>query len=280
VSATVSQDASRIGKLILVPAVITLAVTLLRLIGELQGWSPALFNRGDKAWSPGLVGIVWLAPVFGAWLGWKLTRAGSGPGSLGRAFGLTLASMAVLPLFSFLAPKAGILPERLWRPNVPLTESFTILSVFVPFSIVGVAIGILAWPALGRTLLAYSLAARIPVALLMLVAMLGNWGTHYDARPSYPPPDEHARVVGRDRSGAAVLLLDLVHDRARCAVRNRRSSDRAAAGNGNRLDGRRRRARGDVEVEGSSMGRVTLESALGRRPLWQRSSLPNTRSAP
>jgi hypothetical protein len=94
--------------------------------------------------------------------------------------------MAVLPLFAFLAPKAGILPERLWRPNVPLTESFTILSVFVAFSIVGVAIGILAWPALGRTLLAYGLAARIPVALLMLVAMLGNWGTHYDARPSSP----------------------------------------------------------------------------------------------
>jgi len=34
-----SQDAGRIGKLILVPAVITLAVTLLRLAGELQGWS-------------------------------------------------------------------------------------------------------------------------------------------------------------------------------------------------------------------------------------------------
>jgi hypothetical protein len=181
------MSASRIGKLILVPAVITLAVTLLRLVGELQGWSPALFNRGDRAWSPSLVGIVWLVPVFGAWFGWKLTRAGSGPRSLGRAFGLTLASLAVLPLFSFLAPKAGILTERLWRPNVPLTESFTILSVFVPFSIVGVAIAILAWPALGRTLLAYGLAARIPVALLMLVAMLGNWGTHYDAHPSYPP---------------------------------------------------------------------------------------------
>ena len=181
-----SQDKSRIGKLILVPAVITLTVTLLRLVGELQGWSPALFNRGDKPFSPSLVGIVWLVPVFGAWFGWKLTRAGSGPGSLGRAFGLTLASMAVLPLFSFLAPKAGILPERLWRPNVPLTESFTILSVFVAFAIVGLAIGILAWPALGRTLVAYGLAARIPVALLMLVAMLGNWGTHYDARPSSP----------------------------------------------------------------------------------------------
>jgi hypothetical protein len=183
----VSPDARRIGKLVLVPAVITLAVTLVRLVGELQRWSPALFNRGDKPFSPSLVGIVWLVPVFGAWFGWKLTRAGSGPRSLGRAFGLTLAALAVLPLFSFLAPKAGILSERLWRPNVPLTESFTILSAFVAFVIVGVAIGILAWPALGRTLLAYGLAARIPVALLMLVAMLGDWGTHYDARPSYPP---------------------------------------------------------------------------------------------
>jgi hypothetical protein len=75
----------------------------------------------------------------------------------------------------------------MWRPNVPLSESLTILSVFVVAFFVGVAIAILAWPALGRTLLAYGLAARIPVALLMLVAMLGNWGTHYDARPSYPP---------------------------------------------------------------------------------------------
>jgi hypothetical protein len=182
----VSHDASRIGKLILVPAVITLAVTLLRLVGELQGWSPALFNRGTQPWSPSLVGIVWLVPVFGAWFGWKLTRAGSGPRSLGRALGLTLASMAVLPLFSFLAPRAGILPERLWRPDVPLSESFTILAVFVVFAIVGLAIGILAWPALGRTLLAYGMAARIPIALLMLAAMLGNWGTHYDARPSSP----------------------------------------------------------------------------------------------
>jgi hypothetical protein len=61
----VSQDASRIGKLILVPAVITLAVTLLRLVGELQGWSPILFNRGDKPFSPSLVGIVCLIPVLG-----------------------------------------------------------------------------------------------------------------------------------------------------------------------------------------------------------------------
>jgi len=182
----VSQNASRIGKLILVPAVITLAVTLLRLVGELQGWSRTLFNR-ECGFCGALVGIWLLVPVFGAWFGWKLTRAGSGPGSLSRAFGLTLAALAVMPLAGFLAPRAGILPEHMWRPNVPVTESLTILSVFTAVSIVGVAIGILAWPALGRALLAYGLAARIPVALLMLVAMLGNWGTHYDIRPSYPP---------------------------------------------------------------------------------------------
>jgi hypothetical protein len=168
----VSQEASRIGKLILVPAVITLAVTLLRLVGELQGWSPMLFNR-EAGGGGALVGIAWLVPVFGAWFGWKLTRAGSGPGSLGRAFGLTLAALAVLPLAGFLAAKAGI-PQ----------QSLTTLWVFVAISIVALAIGILAWPALGRTLLAYGLAARIPVVLVMLVAMLGNWGTHYDVPPS------------------------------------------------------------------------------------------------
>ena len=182
-----SQNASRIGRLILVPALITLAVTLLRLVGELQGWSSTLFNRGDKPFSPSLIGIAWLVPVFGAWFGWKLTRAGSGPRSLGRAFGLTFAALAVLPLTAFLAPKAGIANKHMWQPNVPLTESLTILSVFVVAFFLGIAIGIVAWPALGRTLLAYGLAARIPIALLMLVAMLGNWGTHYDARPSYPP---------------------------------------------------------------------------------------------
>lgn len=58
-----SPDARRIGELILVPAVITLAVTLLRLVGELQGWSPPLlhrwtlvmFNRGEEARSCGLL---------------------------------------------------------------------------------------------------------------------------------------------------------------------------------------------------------------------------------
>ena len=37
-----------------------------------------------------------------------------------------------------------------------------------------------AWPALGRVLLAYGLLSRAVVALVMLLAMHGRWGTHYD----------------------------------------------------------------------------------------------------
>src|SRR5262249_27728108 len=43
------------------------------------------------------------------------------------------------------------------------------------------------WPRLFRTLLAYGLASRVPVAVIMFLAMRGNWGTHYDY-VGMPPP--------------------------------------------------------------------------------------------
>jgi len=168
----VSQEANRMGKLILVPAVITLAVTLLRLVGELQGWSPLFFNR-EAGGGGALVGISWLVPVFGAWFGWKLARAGSGPGGIGRALGLALLALALVPALGFVMEKAGMNQQNL-----------ATLSVFVVASIVALVIGFKAWPALGRTLFGYGLAARVPVVIVMLVAMLANWGTHYDVAPS------------------------------------------------------------------------------------------------
>ena len=70
-----------------VPAVVTLAVTLLRLVGELQGWSPRFFSK-EAGGGGALVGIAWLVPVFGAWFGWRLARSGERAGGLGRALGL------------------------------------------------------------------------------------------------------------------------------------------------------------------------------------------------
>ena len=171
-----SDDASvRPGSLILVPAVITLAVTLLRLVGELQGWSPLFFSK-EAGGGGALVGISWLVLVFGAWFGWKLAKAGQGPGAVGRAIGLTILAFAILPVLGFAANAAGM-----------SQQSLSTFAVYVVGAIVGLVIGLRAWPALGRTLLAYAFAARIPVALVMLVAILGNWGTHYDvAPPNFP----------------------------------------------------------------------------------------------
>ena len=50
------------------------------------------------------------------------------------------------------------------------------------------AVVFVSWPALGRILLAYACAARIPVAIVMALAIWKHWGTHYDAPPlGYPP---------------------------------------------------------------------------------------------
>jgi hypothetical protein len=178
-----SSDASpRLTKLVLAPALITLAVTLLRLAGELQGWSPRLFSR-EAGGGGALVGISWLVPVFGAWFGWKLAAAGERPRSVGRALGLTLLALAALPASGFLAARLGV-----------TGTSVTALAVYAFVSLAALALGLYAWPALGRTLLAYGLAARIPVILVMLAAILGSWGTHYDAMPPGAPPMSGLRL--------------------------------------------------------------------------------------
>ena len=164
-----------IRTLVVVPALITLAVTLLRLTGELQGWSPRLFSR-EAGGGGALVGISWLVPVFGAWFGWKLASSGERPARAWRALGLTVLALAVLPVSGFVAAKLGV-----------AGTSLAALAIFAVVSVAALLLALRAWPALGRALLAYGLAARIPVVLVMLAAILGNWGTHYDVMPPGTP---------------------------------------------------------------------------------------------
>src|SRR5262249_28297587 len=152
-----------IKKLIAVPAVITLAVTLLRLVGELMHWSARLFNPAAGG-GGAVVGISWLVPLFGIYFAWRLPPEGELPAGLGSAFGLALAGLLVMPALGFGAVKAG-LPQ----------QSLATLGVFAVASVIGIALAYRGWPALGRVLVAYWLAARIPVMIVMLVAMLGNW---------------------------------------------------------------------------------------------------------
>ena len=160
-----------VARLVVAPAVATLAVTLLRLVGELQGWSSTFFSRAPGG-GGSIVGIAWLVPVFGAWFGWSLGRRGEEPASLGRALGLVAAAIAALPVSGLLAVRAGLGAEELRT-----------LYVYAVVAVAGTALAARAWPLLGRVLLVYGLAARVPVALVMLAAMLGSWGTHYDVAP-------------------------------------------------------------------------------------------------
>jgi hypothetical protein len=164
-----------IKKLILVPAIITFAITLLRLIGELNHWSPKLFNPAPGG-GGALVGITWLVPIFGIYFAVKLIDMGEVPASAGPAIVYPLIGGLLVPVVGFVFAKLGV-----------GQQSFTMFAAFVVASIVGAVIAFRGWPALAKTLLAYGLAARIPVAVVMLFAILGNWGTHYDvAPPGFP----------------------------------------------------------------------------------------------
>jgi hypothetical protein len=160
-----------IKRLILVPAIISLGVTLLRLVGELQNWTPLLFDASAGG-GGALVGISWLVPIFGIYFAWKLAKSGNGPASAGKVIGLAVLAIAVVMGISF-----G-LTALFGQDNL---AALVVMELLV--SAVGLAIVAKVWPGLFKTLVAYALAARIPVAILMFFAIMGKWGTHYDALP-------------------------------------------------------------------------------------------------
>jgi hypothetical protein len=182
-----SQETSP-GKLILVPAVITLAVTLLRLVGELQGWSPALFSRAAGG-GGALVGISWLVPVFGAWFGWKLAKAGGSPGRIGPALLIAILAFALMPGIGFGGDQGGQ-PQS---PGLRRVRAVRRARVRGP----GARLSRLAGARQGAAPVRARRARA--VILVMLVAMLGNWGTHYDvAPPDFPAMSALAKwlVIG------------------------------------------------------------------------------------
>jgi len=166
-----STAALDIKRLILIPAVVTLAVTAARLAGELLH-GPRWFFNSDPGGLGAIVGIIWLAPLFGIYFALKLAAHGHGPKSLGRAMGFALLGLAVVFAFSFV----GSL--------LHLQQHFRGRLLYLWAVVAVAALGTLpGWAALFRTLVAYAYAARVPVAAVMLFAFWKDWGTHYDAIP-------------------------------------------------------------------------------------------------
>jgi hypothetical protein len=162
-----------ITRLILVPSVITLAVTLLRLVGELQHWPARLFNP-EAGGQGSIIGIAWLAPIFGIYFAMKLVRAGETPAGAGRVIGFAVLALVV----TFAGGFVGFGMKAEFPGKILVGLVLIAAGVVIPF---------FGWRVLSKVLLAYGYAARVPVVILMYFAMRGNWGTHYDAIPPELP---------------------------------------------------------------------------------------------
>jgi hypothetical protein len=158
-------------RLIAVPALISLGVTLLRLTGELRHWPERWFSTGTGGPVPAgiswIVGITWLAIPFGIYFAFQLAREGDRPRSTGKALACAAAGLVVF---------AGSLFVLRY---IPVRFPMILIFIWMFWAIAG-GLQFLGWPSLSKVLLWYGLAARIPVAVVMFFAMAGNWGTHYD----------------------------------------------------------------------------------------------------
>jgi hypothetical protein len=171
------DDNTGVLRMILFPSLITLGVTVLRLIGELQHWSATLFN--PKPGGGGAIfGISWLAVVFAIYFAVRVQKSRQPLERPGRAIGLTLLSLALCVAGTFLMYRA--------------IQTASVIA-WVPSMIVicgGIYLMRFAWPSYWAVMMAYALAARIPVIIVMYFAIKGNWGTHYDSPgPAFVPAD-------------------------------------------------------------------------------------------
>lgn len=168
------EDGPAVWPLIAVPAAITLVVTALRLAGEMLHWSPRFFSR-EAGGGLAVVGIAWLVPMFGIWFALKLKRSGVPQPRVLRGIGISIAALVAAVAIGLAAVPLGLGPVGQ-------------VVMFCAGSVAAIAIGRMAWPPLGRVLVAYGLAARLPVVVVMLFAMLGRWDSHYALpRPDFPP---------------------------------------------------------------------------------------------
>lgn len=158
------------ARLVVVPALITLAVTVVRLCGELAGGPARWFSTasgGGSAW----LGITWLVPVFGIWFGHRLARAGEVLPR--RALGVhALAVMVYIGGFQFVI---RALPFDTSTRDGMVSQLLAMGAV----SVLAAALAAWAWPALFMIGLRYALLARLPIVVITAIAAFAGWDVHH-----------------------------------------------------------------------------------------------------
>jgi len=176
----------RLLSLVLVPALLTLVVTVLRLIGEVRGWPHWLVGTGEAGGSGALLGISWLIFVFGLWFGIRVQRSGAGVPAPRRA--LLVSVLALVVLFGGIAICYGLglvtFPDP-DHPGEPVGMHY-----FLGLLVLGALVAFAAWPRIAWTMLVYAVLARVPVLVVTwLCLQYPDWNTHYtEIAPGLLPP--------------------------------------------------------------------------------------------
>ncbi len=205
-------------RLVLVPGLITLAVTLLRLVGELNGWSPTLFSS-EAGGGGAVIGITWLVPLFGIYFAWKLFRSGAINASW-RTLGY-----GALGAVAFVAVSFGATMALGVDPNQP---SLATLWITIAASVVALAVVVSRYPGSrqgARRLWSDRSHPRSPGDAR---GHAGKLGYPLRSRSSRGTRDEPHRQMVSHRRHAPAHVLDGVHRRRGSVVRRNRARPRRA----------------------------------------------------
>jgi hypothetical protein len=157
-------------RLILIPSVVTLLVSVLRIVGERQGWFPTK-EGGFGVW----LGIFFFGLLFAAWFAYRLRGAGSGP-RVGRPWLWSL--LALLPVFvAFGLTAPGLLDQEANEAGYAALRTSALAAIAT--ASVAAIVQFVVWPRLAWTLLCYAVPARLTVIALTWIAKDNEWDTHY-----------------------------------------------------------------------------------------------------
>lgn len=159
-------------RIVLWPAGIAIAVTLLRTVGELSGWPKPLVNSAPCG--KAILGVTCLVPLVAINFAFKLVGVHDRPKQLRFTFVAALVGLALKLAATYL------LESGKYSYGIRISGDFILTAV-------GMALAALTWPAFFKLLLVYGYASRIPVAIVQWLALRGHWGTHYDASGNFPP---------------------------------------------------------------------------------------------
>ncbi|MBL8752552.1 MAG: hypothetical protein JNK15_04560 [Planctomycetes bacterium] len=152
------------------PSLVTLALSIVRLLSEVQGWvTTASGGRGLP------LGISWLIFVLGGYWGHRLARGDAGP-RVARAWSWPLVAMlaVVVTGLVLVRPLVGAPhSEATW------TQLRVAVLAMAGVTTLGAVAMFFAWPRLALLLLLYAIPARATVVGIALLAKDRGWDTHY-----------------------------------------------------------------------------------------------------